>query len=113
MTRKRTIPVSLILTTLNEAAAIPLFLDGVRNGSVLPAEVVVCDGGSTDDTVALLRRAELDLPLRVLEEKGASIARGRNIAIAAASCDVVGTHYRATSGSCGNRCGGWGIHAGG
>ncbi len=89
MTRKRTIPVSLILTTLNEAAAIALFLDGVRNGSVLPAEVVVCDGGSTDDTVALLRRAEQDLPLRVLEEAGASIARGRNIAIAAANYDVL------------------------
>ena len=83
------IPVSLILTTRNEAAQVPLFLDGVRAQTVAPAEIVVCDGGSSDGTAALLRELGADLPLRVIEAPGANIARGRNEAIRVASQDVL------------------------
>lgn len=57
--------------------------------SVRPSEIVVCDGGSTDGTAGLLRTLGADLPLRVVEEAGANIARGRNCAIRAASEDVL------------------------
>ncbi|MBR9974375.1 MAG: glycosyltransferase [Bacteroidetes bacterium] len=83
------IPVSLILTTRNEAAHIALFLDGVRAQTVAPAEIVVCDGGSTDGTAALLREHGADLPLRLIDAPGANIARGRNLAIRAATQDVL------------------------
>lgn len=83
------IPVSLILTTRNEAAQVPLFLDGVRTQTVRPAEIVVCDGGSSDGTADQLRRLGADLDLRVVEEAGANIARGRNRAIRAATQDIL------------------------
>lgn len=81
---KPTIPVTLILTTKNEAANIPLFFQGVRASSVRPAEIVICDGGSDDGTVAALQREAGDLPVTVVIEHGANIARGRNRAIAEA-----------------------------
>jgi len=83
-TEKTTIPVSLILTTKNEADNIPLFFRGVRGSTVRPAEIVICDGGSTDGTVELLRREAGDLPVTIVTEAGANIARGRNRAIAEA-----------------------------
>ncbi len=83
------IPVSLILTTRNEAAHVPLFLEGVRAQTVRPAEIVVCDGGSTDGTVARLRELGDDLPLRIIVDPGANIARGRNGAIQAATENVL------------------------
>ncbi|MDT8322501.1 MAG: glycosyltransferase [Bacteroidota bacterium] len=82
---KATIPVSLILTTKNEEANVPLFFQGVRASSVRPAEIVICDGGSDDGTVAALRREAGDLPVTIVIEAGANIARGRNRAIAEAS----------------------------
>ncbi|MBR9977094.1 MAG: glycosyltransferase [Bacteroidetes bacterium] len=90
------IPVSLLLTTRNEAEHISLFLDGVRAQSVRPAEIVVCDGGSTDGTgkllqhEAALRQEESDAPpLRVIVAPGTNIAEGRNHAIRAAAQDIL------------------------
>jgi glycosyltransferase involved in cell wall biosynthesis len=80
--------VSVIFTVLNEATALPHLLDSLAAQSRPPDEVVACDGGSRDNTVALLR-AERRFPLRVIEAPGANISRGRNLAIAAAQGDVV------------------------
>ncbi len=80
--------VSLIFTVLNEAAALPALLDSLAAQSRMPDEVIVCDGGSRDNTVALLR-AEVRFPLRVIEAPGANISRGRNLAITAASSPVI------------------------
>ena len=89
MTTTERIPVSLILTTLNEANVIPLFLDGVRASTVQPDDIVICDGGSTDDTVNIIRQRSDGLPVTVLVEHGATIARGRNIAAAQARNDIL------------------------
>ena len=79
---------SLILTVLNEADSLPTLLDSVAMQTVLPDEVVICDGGSYDNTVALLR-AETRFPIRVIESHGANISRGRNLAIAAAQNEII------------------------
>lgn len=84
-----TIPVSLILTTRNEAPNAAMFFDGVRAGSVMPEEIVICDGGSTDGTMEAFRREAGDLPVKVFTEPGATIAQGRNRAIAHARCDIL------------------------
>jgi len=80
--------VTLVLTVLNEGESISALLDSVCAQTCLPDEIVVCDGGSRDDTVGILRR-ETRLPIRVIEAPGANISRGRNLAIAAASHDVI------------------------
>lgn len=79
---------SLVLTVLNEAHSLPVLLDSIAAQTQLPDEVVVCDGGSKDDTPQLLR-AERRFPVRVIDAPGANISRGRNLAIAAAAHDVI------------------------
>jgi glycosyltransferase involved in cell wall biosynthesis len=79
---------SVIVTVLNEARSLPRLLDSLVAQTRRPDEVVVCDGGSTDGTLALLR-AEDRLPLKVLQRGGANISQGRNVAIRAATGDII------------------------
>ena len=78
--------VSLVTTVLNAGGHIGPFLETVAAQTRAPDEIVVVDGGSTDGTLEELRRAE---GITLIEDPGASIARGRNVAIAAAAHDVI------------------------
>ncbi|MEO0562778.1 MAG: glycosyltransferase, partial [Chloroflexota bacterium] len=49
----------------------------------------IVDGGSTDNTVAIMKGYTDVLPLRVIVAKGANISEGRNRAAAAATGDVL------------------------
>jgi glycosyltransferase involved in cell wall biosynthesis len=80
--------VSLIVTVLNEARSLPVLLASIAAQTRQPDEVIVCDGGSSDNTIDLLR-AERRFPLRVIERPGSNISQGRNAAIAAANGDVI------------------------
>jgi len=80
------VKVSLIATVKDGAAHIQEFLGSIEAQTRAPDEVIVVDGGSTDGTVDLLGLAER---LTLIEERGANIARGRNVAIAAATHDVI------------------------
>jgi glycosyltransferase involved in cell wall biosynthesis len=74
---------------LNEAGTLDVLLDSVARQSLPPDEVVIVDGGSTDSTVELLHGWRSRLPLRVIEAPGATISRGRNVAIAATRAEIV------------------------
>jgi len=80
--------VSVVVTVLNEAESLSRMLDSLAAQAHAPDEVVICDGGSTDGTLALLE-AEARLPLRVIQRPGANISQGRNAAIEAATGDVI------------------------
>jgi glycosyltransferase involved in cell wall biosynthesis len=80
------VKVSLVTTVLNARGHVEGFLATLAAQTRPPDETIVVDGGSTDGTLELLRRAE---GITLIEEPGASIARGRNVAIAAASHDVI------------------------
>ena len=78
--------ISLITTVKNGAEHIGEFLASVRAQTRAPDEVIVVDGGSTDGTLSLLRDAE---GITLIEDPGANIATGRNVAIEAATHDVI------------------------
>ena len=80
--------VSLIVTVKNEAASLVTLLDSIAAQTRPPDEVVVCDGGSTDATLDVLR-SESRFPLRVLSRPESNISQGRNAAIEAASGAIV------------------------
>ena len=81
--------VSVIVTVLNEGQSIRRLLDSLLAQTRAPDEVVIVDGGSSDDTVAIVESYADRLPLRVLVEPGCNISQGRNRAIAAASGEVI------------------------
>lgn len=78
--------VSLVATVKDAAAEVGDFLASLAAQTRQPDEVVIVDGGSTDGTAEILRHAAA---VTVIEEPGANIARGRNIAVRAASHDLI------------------------
>jgi glycosyltransferase involved in cell wall biosynthesis len=80
------VKVSLVATVKNAASHVGPFLESIAAQSRAPDEVVVVDGGSGDGTAEILRRAA---GITLIEEPGANIARGRNLAIRAAAHDAI------------------------
>lgn len=78
--------VTLISTVLNGADHLEPFLDSVASQSRAPDEVIIVDGGSSDGTADILARFD---GLQAVVDPGANIARGRNVAIASATHDVI------------------------
>jgi glycosyltransferase involved in cell wall biosynthesis len=81
--------ISVIMTVLNEGDAIRAVLDSLVAQTRPADEVVVCDGGSRDATVSVLREYAARLPLKIVEAPGANISQGRNAAIRAASGEII------------------------
>jgi glycosyltransferase involved in cell wall biosynthesis len=82
--------VALCLTVRNEASNIDELVTTIAAQTRRPDRIVVVDGGSTDDTVERIAawRAR-GLPIELIVEAGANIARGRNLAISRAAADIV------------------------
>jgi len=89
--------VSVVSTVLNEAEDIDRLIASLMAQTLAPAEVIIVDGGSTDGTWERLQAAKAqhanliairDESCRLPHSPG-PIARGRNVAIAAASSGVV------------------------
>ena len=77
--------VSLITTVKDATEEIGPFLESLAAQTRAPDEVIVVDGGSSDGTLDRLRDAAVTL----LEEPGANIARGRNLAVSASAHEVI------------------------
>jgi hypothetical protein len=84
----RTTPmkVTLISTVKNCAGSADAFLASLAAQTRAPDEVVIVDGGSADGTAEAYARGD---GISMLVEPGANISRGRNVAIAAATHDVI------------------------
>jgi len=80
---------SLIVTVLDEADSIDELLESIAAQTRQPDEVVVVDGGSRDGTWQRLQAWTARLPLHLIRAPGASIARGRNLAIDAAAYKLI------------------------
>lgn len=81
--------VSVIMTVKNEGEGLRPLLDSLLDQTLPPDEVVLCDGGSTDSTLAVLEEYQAWLPLKVIHAPGSNISEGRNKAIAAAIHPII------------------------
>jgi len=83
--------VSLITTVKNESASIQAWLDSVFAQTRLPDEIVLVDGGSSDNTFETLKAFadHSPVPIRISQAPGANIARGRNLAIEEAAGPLI------------------------
>jgi glycosyltransferase involved in cell wall biosynthesis len=90
-------PVSVIATVLNEVDEIGRLVSSLMSQIPPPSEVVIVDGGSTDGTwERLLDEARVHPNLVPIRDESCNlkrcpgpISRGRNVAIAAASSQIV------------------------
>jgi len=83
--------VSVITTVKNEQATIGPLLESLASQTRPPDEVVIVDGGSTDETVARIETfaQTSSVPVRLLVCPGYNISQGRNAAIKAAHGPVI------------------------
>jgi rSAM/selenodomain-associated transferase 2 len=75
---------AVVLPALNEAAALAQTLETIRNQSRPPERLLVVDGGSTDDTVAVAERSGAEVVVATGRGRGGQIAAG-----VAKSCEEI------------------------
>jgi len=84
--RSTPMKVTLISTVKDCAGSADAFLASLGAQTRGPDEVVIVDGGSSDGTAEAYARGD---GISMLVEPGANISRGRNVAIAAATHEVI------------------------
>jgi glycosyltransferase involved in cell wall biosynthesis len=82
--------VSLIIPVKNEEGSIGPLLDSIFSQEMLPDEVIITDGGSSDRTTEIINEyMSKDYPIRLIANRGAYPGKARNIAIEAAKNSVI------------------------
>lgn len=81
--------VTVIATVLNEGESIHHLMRSLLEQTHRPDAIIIVDGGSRDQTVAILHTYQTQLPLQVLIRPGCNISEGRNYAIAAAPDGII------------------------
>ena len=79
--------ISVVIPVFIEEKRIIAALSAIQNGSLLPMEIIVVDGGSSDRTVSLVQRSYPDVIL--LNNPDRTAAAGRNVGIQKARGDIV------------------------
>jgi glycosyltransferase involved in cell wall biosynthesis len=89
----RTLKTTFIVTVFNEEQTIVKLLDSLYQQTQKPDEIVIVDGGSTDNTFSKInsykpKRGNIKIPLKVRIKKG-NRSVGRNEAIRLASNEII------------------------
>jgi glycosyltransferase involved in cell wall biosynthesis len=83
-------PVSCVIPVFNERNTIGELIESLKRQTVFPSEVIIVDGGSTDDTVQVLRQQIVnDDRFHIIEAGRAMPGRARNIGAEKASCEWI------------------------
>jgi glycosyltransferase involved in cell wall biosynthesis len=74
--------ISVIVPALNEARSIGTLLDGLLSQTLRPDEIVITDGGSTDNTTEIIEEfIERGAPVKLVREQFSMPGRARNQAV--------------------------------
>lgn len=83
---KNLIKISVIIPVRNEEASIGILLESLLTQTLMPAEIVITDGGSTDATPQIISEyGERGAPIHLIRERATLPGRGRNLAAAQAA----------------------------
>ncbi|MFN2531707.1 MAG: glycosyltransferase [Pyrinomonadaceae bacterium] len=78
--------ITVIIPVRNEEGTIGELIEKLLNQSLRPAEIVICDGGSTDRTLEVISEyVNSGAPIRLISDGAALPGRGRNLAANVAS----------------------------
>jgi glycosyltransferase involved in cell wall biosynthesis len=83
--------VSLIFTIKNEESNIELLLNSIENQTRTPDEIVIVDGGSSDNTLNIIKIIinNYTIPIKLISKQNINISKGRNIAIKQTKNDII------------------------
>jgi len=81
--------ISVIATVKNEGTVIRPLFDSLKKQTRQPDEIVICDGGSSDNTVEVMNEYRQYLPLKIIIAPGSNISQGRNKAIKHAAGPII------------------------
>lgn len=79
--------ISVVIPVFNEERRILHTLKAIYDGSLLPTEIIVVDGGSSDHTVEIVRNSYPDVIL--LNNPDKTAATGRNVGILEAHGEII------------------------
>ena len=84
--------ISVIIPVYNAEKYLQECLDSVREGSLVPDELILVDDGSTDSSPEILRKFTEDHPeltVLLITEENRGVSAARNRGLNAASCDYI------------------------
>ncbi len=82
--------VSVVVAMRNEASSIVTLISDLKRQRLLPSEVILVDGGSTDATLAIANAAIGDDPrFHIIELEEATPGKGRNVGILEAKSEWI------------------------
>ena len=84
--------ISIVTTVLNDRKGCADFFEQMKFQTLPPSEIVIVDGGSKDGTWEYLEEKAAQsgaIPVRVFQDVGCNVARGRDIAIQHANYDLI------------------------
>ncbi|MFT5699327.1 MAG: glycosyltransferase involved in cell wall biosynthesis [Desulforhopalus sp.] len=84
-------PVSVIIPTYNRANFLQRAIDSICNQTLVPAEIIVVDDGSTDNTMELLlaMKAKSKIPIISIHTDNHGVAAARNVGIQNGRYDII------------------------
>lgn len=83
---------TIVATTYNDEKEISGYLHNILEFQVKPKEIIIVDGGSTDQTVTLLEifRNKTEIPVNIISGERLNIAEGYNRAISMCRTEYIG-----------------------